>query len=47
MKGDEVVLTIDNPRKLHDKYQIIRFPNAKRFYKAIIGVYAFKSGRIQ
>jgi hypothetical protein len=35
-------LTIDNPRKSHDRLQVMTFANEKLFYKAIIGIYAFR-----
>jgi hypothetical protein len=41
-KGAEVILTIDNPRKSHDRLQVMTFANEKLFYKAIIGIYAFR-----
>lgn len=41
-KGTEIYLTIDNPRKSHDKLQVLKFENEKQCYKAIIGVYGFK-----
>lgn len=41
--GDEVHLTVDNPRKSHDKLQVFKFKSDKDFYKAIIGIYAFVS----
>ena len=40
--GTEIHLTIDNPRKTHDKLQVIKFENEKQCYKALIGVYGFK-----
>lgn len=40
--GEEVHLIVDNPRKSHDKYQKFKFNNEKDFYKAIIGIYAFR-----
>jgi hypothetical protein len=41
-KGAEVILTIDNPRKSHDRLQVMNFASEKLFYKAIIGIYAFR-----
>jgi hypothetical protein len=42
-KGPEIILTIDNPRKSHDRLQVMNFASEKLFYKAIIGIYAFRS----
>jgi hypothetical protein len=42
-KGAEIILTIDNPRKSHDRLQVMNFASEKLFYKAIIGIYAFRS----
>lgn len=40
--GNELHVVIDNPRKNHDKLQVLKFQNESQFYKAVIGVYGFK-----
>lgn len=40
--GNEVQLTIDNPRKKNNKLQVLKFQNEKQCYKALIGLYGFK-----
>lgn len=40
--GEKVELLIDNPRKGEEDPQEFIFQNKKQFYKAIIGIYAFK-----
>ena len=41
--GDQIQMIVDNPRKTHDKLQLFKFNNEADFYKAIIGIYAFKA----
>ena len=41
--GNSVHLTIDNPRNAGENLQKINFNYEKDFYKAIIGVFGFKT----
>lgn len=42
-EGKKVWLTIDNPRKRTGQLQEFKFNSPKEFYRAIVGIYPFKS----